>query len=117
MVYFHAVDIVLERKETERKAWRSWCHLPKMLFADNVKGRKPSRRSAMTKNYDFFKRMLAVKEAVFARHKKMFKLYEEHCNALQPGAPMYWDDTDEVLDASVVTEAPDVKEASCADGF
>lgn len=117
MVYFHAVDIILDRKEEERKAWRSSCHLPKVLFADNVKGRKPSRRSAMTRNYVFFKRMLAVKDAVFARHKKMLKLYEQHCNLLQPGAPMYWGNTDELLDPAVIAEAPDVEEASCADGF
>ena len=117
MVYFHAVDIVLGRKDQVRKAWRSSCHLPKVLFADKVKGRKPLLKSAMTRNYEFFKRMLAVKEAVFGKHKKMLKLYEQYCNLLQPGAPMYWGDVDEIVDPSAIAEAANVNEASCADGF
>ena len=52
-----------------------------------------------------------------ARHKKMFELYEQHCNLLQPGAPMYWGDGDELVDADEVTEAKDVEVASCAEGF
>ena len=60
---------------------------------------------------------LAVKEAVFGKHKKMLKLYEQYCNLLQPGAPMYWGDVDEIVDPSAIAEAANVNEASCADGF
>ena len=116
MVYFHAVDFVLGR-EKNRQAYRYKCHLPKVMFAEKVKGRRPSSKSAMKTNFEFFKRMLAVKEAVYSRHKKMFELYEQRCYLLQPGAPMYWGDGDDLDDADEVQEAKDVEEASCAESF
>jgi len=116
MVYFHSIDIVLGR-EQDRKAWQARCHLPKMLFVDK-KGRKKGRVSKKLQDYGLFKRMLAVKEAVYKGHKRMLHLYEKFCDEAE--VEKYWGD-DEDEDEEVVQEdippAAETNEADCEDEF
>jgi len=75
-VYFHSIDFVLGR-EKDRNAWRSCVHLPRTLFPD--KNAKRKSKDNRKKDYMFFKRMMAVKEAVFTRHFHMLRMYEVYC--------------------------------------
>ena len=53
-------------------------HLPRTLFP--VKNAKRVAKDNRKKNYNFFKRMLAVKQAVYNRHHQMLRKYEVYCN-------------------------------------
>ena len=115
MVYFFSIDFVLGRNASDRKAYKTKCYYPKAMFSNNGKGRRSTRKLVST-NYEFFKRMLGCKEAVFTGHKRMLKLYEKYCAEMSPGCPMYWGDEEEPELASV-PKAQNKNEASCADGF
>ena len=114
MVYFHAIDVVLGRKDLVRRAWQARCHLPKVMFAEK-KGRKSTRTSAKLKDYCLFKRMLAVKPAVYQRHKTMLRLYEKYCE--DASMTKYWGEEDDDLPTEHVAPAEDTNEADCDDGF
>jgi len=109
------VDFVLGR-EADRVAWQSAkCYLPKTLFEKSKKGRmKPPKYH----NYALFKRMLAVKDVVYRRHKDMFRLYERYCHQVLI-TQLYWGHSDDSSgdDESVVVAADDTHEADCDDGF
>ena len=116
MVYFHAVDFVLGREDVARRAWQSRCHLPKIMFAEKRKQRKGVRTSAKLQNYACFKRMMAVKPAVYDRHKVMLRMYEQYCH--EASVSKYWGVGEE--DDDIQTEiavADDTNEADCHDGF
>ena len=117
MVFFHSVDIVLGRENVVRKAWQTRCYLPKTMFEDQ---RKKRRRQAQFKNYPYFKRMLAVKEVVYNRHREMLGLYERYC--AEASVVPYWGDDDAASDDgdnddNAVVAAADTNEADCDDGF
>ena len=115
MVYFHAVDVVLDRKDCVRAGWQSKCHLPKALFASvGVKGRK---RKAASKCRDFalFKRMIAVKDVVYRKHRKMMKIYERYCDEAK--LPKYWDDEDDDEHELAAVPAPATNEVIDDEGF
>ena len=115
MVYFHAVDVVLGRTGVDRKAWQAKCHLPRIMFTDKRKQRKGSRTSAKLFNYGLFKRMIAVKPAVFSRHKSMLRMYEKYCH--QAEISPYWGDDDEDVSDTGIEVADDTNEADCTDEF
>ena len=77
MVFFHSIDVVLGR-EKDRMAWRACNHLPRLLFP-NPKGQKRAAKLNKKNDYAFFKRMQAVKEAVFGRHEALLRLYQRYC--------------------------------------
>jgi hypothetical protein len=114
VVYFHAIDVVLGRKDLVRRAWQARCHLPKVLFAEK-KGRKGARSSAKLQNYFLFKRMLAVKPAVYDRHKNMLRLYEKYCD--DASTTKYWGEDEEEDLPEDVAPAEDTKEVNCDDEF
>lgn len=115
MVYFHAIDVVLDRKNLVRKAWQARCHLPKAMFQDK-KGRKGSRASAKLTNYALFKRMLAVKPAVYEQHQNMMRLYEKYCDEVSTNK--YWGgDGDDECPTREVVPAEEIDEVDCDDGF
>ena len=112
MVYFHAIDVVLGRKELVRRAWQARCYLPRAMFSSK-KGRK-SARVAKLQNYACFKRMLGVKRAVYDRHKTMLRLYEKYCEEAE--IEKYWgDDDDQSLED--IAPAAHVSEDDCDEGF
>ena len=113
-VYFHAIDIVLGRKECHRQAWSSRVHYPKVLFHPN-KGRKGARTSTKLQNYGCFKRMLAVKTAVYENHINMKRLYEKYCSEAETQA--YWGDDDVGEQMEELEPAEDPNEKNCEDGF
>ena len=114
MVYFHAVDVVLGRKDVDRRAWQSKCHLPRIMFTDKRKTRKGARTSAKLFNYPLFKRMIACKPAVFARHKIMLRLYEKYCHELEISP--YWESEDDEQQTGIQV-ADATNEADVADEF
>ena len=118
MVYFHAVDIVLDRKASIRTAWVSRCYLPKIVF-DEKKTKTKGLKSSKYMNYNHFKRMLAVKSVVYERHNFMLQLYEQYCR--EASRKPYWGESeggnDSSGDACEVVEAEDTNEADCDDGF
>ena len=70
-------------------------------------------------NYALFKRMVAVKDVVYQRHKDMFRLYERYCHQVSINK-LYWGDSDDDSygdDQSAVVAADDTHEADCDDGF
>ena len=72
--------------------------------------------SGKLQNYCLFKRMIAVRPAVYNNHKQMLKLYEAYCN--NASLPTYWgnDDGDSGDDLSVAP-AEETNEGDCVDGF
>ena len=116
MVYFLSVDYVLGREHCTRVAWGSHCHLPKVMFTGK-KARKGSAASKL-KNYPCFKRMLAIKPAVFSRHKEMLRLYEGYCH--EAARHPYWDNDDDgdvTGEGMTVVPADNINEADCDGGF
>ena len=113
MVYFHAVDFVLGRKEVVRRAWQARCHLPKIMFASK-RPRKGCRTSSKLQNYCLFKRMIAVKTVVMEKHKEMLRLYEKYCR--EASTSSYWG-ADEQDDNDEIAAADETNEADCDDGF
>ena len=114
MVYFHAIDVVLDRTNIVRRAWQGRCHLAKSMFQETKK--RGSRTSNKLRDYVLFKRMLAVKPAVFENHKKMLRLYEKYCS--EANAMPYWggeSDEEEVPDYIVAAEP--TNEPDCEDCF
>ena len=63
--------------------------------------------------------MIACKEAVFAGHKRMLRLYEKYCSQtdIQPVYFGEFDDIEYDCAESGVAPAEKVGEASCAEGF
>ena len=78
MVFFHSIDVVLGN-EKDRAAWRTCNHLPRVLFP-SPKGQKRVAKLNKKRDYGLFKRMQAVKEAVFSRHQALLRLYQRYCN-------------------------------------
>ena len=114
-VYFHSIDVVLGRKELVRRAWQARCHLPKIMFHPK-KGRRGSRTSGKLQNYGVFKRMLAVKPAVYQNHRNMLRLYEKYCEEAETTA--YWgDDSDDDGQIEDIDPAEDPHEEDCDDEF
>ena len=113
-VYFHAIDIVLDRQDRIRQAWTGKVHLPKMLFHPK-KGRRGCRTSSKRQDYVCFKRMLAVKDAVYANHTNMLRLYEKYCSEAETMA--YWgeDDDDDAMEELAPADA--TNEQDCVDEF
>ena len=111
MVYYHAVDVVLGRKESVRLAWNSRCHLPKTMFG-GAQGRK-RKGSAKCRDFPLFKRMLAVKHVVYERHRLMFRMYEKFCDEAK--LPKYWNDEDE--DETTIAPAAATNEVVNDEGF
>ena len=117
MVYFHAIDFVLDRKEKVRKAWQARCHLPRIMF-NTKKGRKRrvTAASKMLHDYGLIKRMIAVKEAVYAGHKRMLFCYEKYCQEAEIEA--YWGEEEEHEgELEEVIAAEETHEADCEDEF
>ena len=114
-VYFHAIDVVLDRKERVRQAWQARCHLPKTMFHAK-KGRKGARTSSKLQNYGLFKRMFAAKTAVYANHKNMLRLYEKYCDEAET-APYWGDDNADDVDMEELEPAEDPNEDDCDDEF
>ena len=114
MVYFHAVDVVLGRKEVVRRAWQARCHLPKIVFATK-RPRKGSRTSSKLQDYCLFKRMIAVKSVVFERHNEMLRLYEKYCR--EASMTSYWGVDQDVDIDEEIAAADETNEADCDDGF
>ena len=116
-VYFHAIDVVLDRADVVRQAWRSSVHLPRGMFHPS-KGRRGSRAAVKMQNYCCFKRMLAVKAVVYANHQNMFRLYEKYCEEAE--TEMYWGDDDDEDDTMALDALPppeDTEEQDCEDEF
>ena len=114
-VYFHSIDVVLGRKELVRRAWQARCHLLKIMFHPK-KGRRGSRTSGKLQNYGVFKRMLAVKPAVYQNHRNMLRLYEKYCEEAETTA--YWgDDSDDDGQIEDIDPAEDPHEEDCDDEF
>ena len=115
MVYFHAIDFVLGRKEVDRKAWRAKCHLPRIMFVDKRKHRRGVRTSVKLFNYACFKRMVTVKSAVYERHKVLLRMYEKYCH--QADISPYWADSEDDDQPTDTVVADDTNELDCTDGF
>ena len=117
-VYFHSIDIV-KGAEKDRAAWETKCYLPKKLF--EPKNTKKRMKKAKFINYGLFKRMIAVKEVVYARHRDMFRLYERYCHQASM-RDLYFndgedDDSETEDEHPPVVDADDTNEADCDDGF
>ena len=76
MVYFHSIDYVLGR-DPDRNVWRAYAHLPLTMFPKKNAKRVP--KDNRKRDYPFFKRMIAVRSAVFDRHREMLRLYQKYC--------------------------------------
>ena len=111
-VYFHAIDVVLDRKERVRQAWQARCHLPKTMF-HTKKGRKGARTSSKLQNYGLFKSMLAT---VYVNHKNMLRLYEKYCDEAET-VPYWGDDNADDVDMEELEPAEDPNEDDCDDEF
>ena len=115
MVYFHAVDVALGRKDVDRRAWQFKCHLPRIMFTDKRKQRKGVRTSAKLFNYVCFKRMMAIKPTVFQRHKVMLRLYEKYCH--QGEIPAYWRSEEDDEHDTGIEGADETNETDVTDEF
>ena len=117
MVFFHSVDIVKSIEE-DRGAWQAKCYLPKTMF--DKKTKKGMKKPKFI-NYNLFKRMVAVKEVVYARHHDMFRLYERYCHQASINTRYWGDDSGSdsagEQDNDAVVSADDTCEADCDDGF
>ena len=114
MVYFHAVDVVLGRKDVVRRAWQARCHMSRIMFAQK-RPRKGSRKSSKLQDYCLFKRMMAVKSVVFDKHHEMLRLYEKYCR--EASTPSYWGADEDVDNDQEIFAADETNEADCDDGF
>ena len=119
MVYFHAVDVVLGRKDRVRQAWVSRCHLPLALFDTPKKGRRKrataTSRASQKNDYGCIKRMIACKDAVFSRHKGMLRIYENYCNLTE--LTPYWGEDEGDFDGVAIAPAETTNEADCDHEF
>ena len=117
MVYYHAVDVVLQKTKEEgvRMGWKSECHLPKTMFQSKRKGRK-RKSSQHCCDFELFRRMVTVKNIVYKHHRRMFVLYERWCH--DHSEPKYWnDDDDDDGDTMSVQPAKSTNEVLEDDGF
>jgi len=83
------------------------------MFQDQRSRKRPGGNKKQ--NYSCFKRMIAVKPAVYDNHLTMLRLYEIYCS--DASLPTYWGDdgdTDSELD---IAEPDEVSEIDCDDGF
>ena len=113
MVYYHAIDVVLDRGDVVRRAWQAKCHLAKAMFMDNKS--KGARTTLKLRDYVLFKRMIAVKSTVYDNHKKMLRLYEKYC--VEASTVPYWGECEEVEDLTKILPADPTNEPDCDDGF